>query len=274
MQANSPSSYLASLALHGLAAGIIFAITVWISRQNPQIPPVIFELVAGPPTNPNATVAGTGTPEIEVDLPEIKPLSKEAMRPRVEETPAPTPATVQPKVETQQPVRIPPKQETRKVEPKKKAEEPKKISYDQFVKQHGRPQPKQTAKASTNPVKVPRINMDQALKELRQGGGGGQGGKAETREDQGLLANYLAQLRMALQRAYERPPGVPDGLEVELTFSMAANGDISNVRVTRSSGDPDFDRAAAEAFRRVGSIGPIPNRRATVLTMRFQSTED
>lgn len=272
MQANSPSSYLASLALHGLAAALIFFLTFWISRQTPEIPPVIFELVSGPPTNPNATVAGTGAPEVEVDLPKITPLSKEAMRPEAEEVPAPTP----PKTETKQAVKTPPKQEAKIPRETKKADivkEPAKMSYDQFVKQHGKPQAKTPAKAPG--IKAPRINMDQALKELRQGGGGGgQGGKAESREDQGLLANYIAQLNAALLRAYERPPAIEDGLEAQVTFSIAANGDISNIRITRSSGDPDFDRAAVEAFRRVGSIGPPPTRRADVWTLRFQASDD
>ncbi|HYC72166.1 MAG TPA: TonB family protein [Opitutaceae bacterium] len=275
MHANSPSSYVASLALHALAAAVIFAATFWLARQPAEVPPVIFELVSGPPTNPNATVAGTGAPEVDVDLPKIKPLAPEAMRPPAAETPAPEPPKAEPKQavrpEPKQAVKTPPKQEPKKTETKKPAEEPAKMSYDQFVKQHGKPQPRQTTKAPTS-AKAPQIKMGEVLKDWKQGGGG-QGGTAETREDQGLLANYLAQLRQALFRAYERPPGVDDGLVAEVTFSLAANGDISNVRITGSSGDADFDRAAVEAFRRVGSIGPPPTRRSGVWTLKFRATD-
>lgn len=269
MHANSPSSYLASLALHGVAAVLIFGLTFWLARS-PEVPPMIFELVAGPPTNPNATVADSGGPELDVDLPKIKPLSPEAMRPEPEVIPEP------PKVEPKQAVKTPPKQEPKKTEPKKaevkKTEPPKQVSYDQFVKQHGKPQPKQVSKAPS-PIKAPRINTEAITKDLTRGGGGG-GGTALTRPEQDLLGNYLSQLIQALRLAHEKPPGVEEGLEAQVTFNIAANGDMTNVRITRSSGDPDFDRSAVEAFRRVGSIGPPPNRKADVWTLRFRVRDD
>lgn len=265
MHANSPSSYVASLALHGLAALAIFALTFWVA-QHPEVPPVIFELVAGPPTNPQATVAGVDAPELEVDLPKIKPLSPEVARPQ---PPEPAPPEVAPKPVVKQPPAEAKKAEPKKVETKK-AEPPKQVTYEQFVKQHGRPQPKPITK-SPAPIKAPRINTEAMIKELTRGGAGG---TALTRPEQDLLANYLAQLRQALGLAHEKPAGLSDELETQVTFNIAANGDISNVRVTRSSGDAEFDRSVVEAFRRVGSIGPTPNRKADVWTMRFRVMDE
>jgi len=264
VQANSPSSYLASLALHGALAAVVFFLTFWVTR-NPEVPPVIFELVAGPPTNPNATVAGSSEPDLQVDLPKIKPLSPEVTRPRPEPIPEP------PKVEPPPAPTAPPTPATKtppKPEPKP-PEAQKKVTYDQFVKQHGAPQPKQASKAPA-PIKTPRINTADITRDLVRGGGGG---TALTRPEQDLLATYLAQLRRALLLAHDRPAGLSDELEVQVTFNIAANGDISNVRVTRTSGDADVDRSAVEAFRRVGSIGPTPNRKADVWTMRFRVQE-
>lgn len=269
MHAHSPSSYLASLALHGVLAALVFFLTFWVTRS-PEVPPVIFELVAGPPTDPNATVAGASAADLKVDLPKIPPLSPEALRPQPEPVPVPPKAEPQPEPKVTPPAppkqatKTPPKQEPK--QPPKQAETPKQLTYDQFVKQHGTPQPKQTAKAPS-PIKTPRINTTDITRDLVRGGGGG---TALTRPEQDLLATYLARLRQALLQAHERPPGLSDELEVQVTFNIGANGDMTNVRVTRSSGDADFDRSAVEAFRRVGSIGPTPNRKADVWTLRFR----
>lgn len=256
MHANSPSSYFASLALHGAAALVIFALTFWMTRQ-PDVPPVIFELVAGPPTQPDATVAGADVPDVKVDLPEIKPFTPPVARPQPEEIPVP------PKTEPRQAVKAPPKQEPKKAEPAK-------MSYDQFVKQHGRPKapPKTTAAA---PIKTPRINTDAITKDLVRSGGGG--GTALTRPEADLMDQYLSRLVAAVKLAHERPPGLPEGLEVQVSFTLGANGDITNVRVSHPSGDPEFDRSAVEAFRRVGSIGPPPTRRGDTYTLRWRSVE-
>ncbi len=258
MQANSPSSYAASLALHALVAAVLFYLTWWVARQQ-EVPPVIFELVAGAPTDMNATEAGT-TAKLDVDLPKIKPLDPEITRPRPEPEQVVTPL--------KQEVKTLPKQEPKKTEVKK-ADPPKQVSYDQFVKQHGKPEPK-VAKSSA-PIRAPQLNTKDIVRDLVKGG---QGGTALTRPEQDMLANYIAQLIRALQLAHEKPPGLSDQLEAQVTFSIAANGDISNVRITRSSGDRDFDQSALDAFRRARSIGPTPNRKADTWTIRFRVRDE
>ncbi len=259
MQANSPSSYAASLTLHALVAAVLFFLTYWVSRQQ-EVPPVIFELVAGAPTDMNATEAGSASPKLDLELPKIKPLDPEITRPR------PEPEVVTP---PKQEVKTPPKQEPKKAEPKK-VEQPKQVSYEDFKKSHKLPQPKQ-ATQSTRPIPTPKLNTSDIVRDLVKGG---QGGTALTRPEQDLLASYIAQLIRALQLAHEKPPGLGDQLEAQVTFNIAANGDISNVRITRSSGDRDFDQSALDAFRRVRSIGPTPNRKADTWTIRFRVRDE
>src|SRR5258708_3500873 len=55
MRPNSPSAVFVSLILHGFAAAVIFVTTMFVARQD-RVAPVIFELVAGPPTAPDELV--------------------------------------------------------------------------------------------------------------------------------------------------------------------------------------------------------------------------
>ena len=56
MHANSPNSIFVSLTLHAFVAAVILLSTLYVARQQEKAP-VIFELVAGPPTAPDELVA-------------------------------------------------------------------------------------------------------------------------------------------------------------------------------------------------------------------------
>ncbi len=264
MQANSPSSYAASLALHALVAAVLFYLTWWVARQQ-EVPPVIFELVPGAPTDMNATEAAT-TAKLEVDLPKIKPLDPAITRPR----PEPEQIVEPPKQE----IKTPPKPEPKKTETKKtevkKAEPPTRVSYGEFIEQHGKPVARRPPRDAA-PIKAPRITTDDIVRDIMRGG---QGGATQSRPEQDMMATYFARLVRALQLAHEKPPGLSDQLEAQVAFSVAVNGDISDVRIARSSGDRDFDQSALDAFKRVGSIGPTPNRKAGSWTIRFRVRDE
>ncbi|MEO6996399.1 MAG: TonB family protein [Lacunisphaera sp.] len=279
MDARSPSSFFVSLTIHLLVAAFIFLTTVYVSQQ--EKPPVIFELVAGPPTARDELVApaeGNSTKPIKLDIPKveappqrIEPPSQETSstnEPEVKEevTPQPKPAVKTPV----KPAPTKPKVDTSIAREMKKSA---RVSYQDYMKKH--PAPKTSAATSTRrPINVPRIDTQGIANGVRGGSTantrGGGGGKALTREEQSELNTYISFLLAALKEAHEPPPGVSDQLEAKVTFDITASGSILNPRISKSSGDKSFDDSVIEAFRRVKSIGPTPDGKADTWTVTFR----
>ncbi len=272
MRANSPSSVFVSLTLHGFVAAIIFMTTVYVAQQDK--PPVIFELVAGPPTAPDELVApalGNTTAKVKLDIPKVE-LPPDKPEPQVPEvTKAPEPEVRE---------TVPAKPEAAKPKPdtaiSKELKKRERVSYQDYLKKH--PTPKQPA--ATQPQKaanVPRIDAQGIANGVRGGSTantrGGGGGNALTREEQSELNTYISFLLNALKEAHEPPPGVGDQLETRVTFDIAANGTITSPRIAHSSGNREFDESVLEAFRRVRPIGPTPNGKADTWTVTFRMKE-
>lgn len=284
MRANSPSAIFASLAIHAVFAILIVLLSLMIKRaQEAQKPPVIFELVAGPPTSPfekEAPALGVRNPtklEVPKSVPKTPP-KPEPVEEEEEETVAP-PVTVKP------PPIAPPKQttkaktEVKKPAPPKAAPTPKKMSYDDFKKQHGEPK---AGKASTSPrsaAKVPRINTKGITGGVAGGSTandrGGGGGKALTREDMAEMDIYITALKNRLGIAHNelKPEGLGDSLSAEVEFTISANGEISNIRIVRSSGNAEFDASVRESFRRITWMGARPDKRSSSFRLTFRMRE-
>jgi len=287
MRANSPSAFFTSLALHGFVAAVIAFFTLYIAHKE-SAPPVIFELVAGPPTAPDELVApALGNTPNPVKL----------QVPRVELPPEPTPeppVTETVKTEEAPPVKEPAKEDiapppkpapakTKEAKPDnpiaKAVKKSERMSYKDYLKKHPTPKtaPKTTAQVRTG-GKVPRIDVEGITGGVRGGSTankrGGGGGKAMTREEMDELSTYISFLLSALKEAHEPPPGVSDRLEAKVTFDITASGTILNPRISRSSGDAAFDESVIEAFRRVKSIGPTPNGKSDTWTVTFRMKDE
>lgn len=282
MTANSSSSLLISLTLHAFVAALIFLGTFVISRQVKETP-VIFELVAGPATAPDeleAPALGNTTVKLEVPKVELVPTMPE---PEPEPETAPTPPTPAPK-------EVAPPPPTEKTRPKandrpkpdtsmtKELKKSQRMSYSEYMRKH--PTPKQTAKATSTRKSgnVPRVDAT-GIAEGVKGGSinntrGGGGGKALSREQQNQMNTYISLLIQELKRAHEPPPGVSDRLEARVTFDITASGAILNPRISKSSGDKAFDDSVLEAFLRMRSIGPTPNRRSDTWTVTFRMRDE
>lgn len=279
MRATSPNSLLLSLTLHAFVVAVIVLAT-WFTAMRTREAPVIFELVAGPPTAPDELVApalGNTTAKITLDIPkiELQPTMPEP-EPVVEaipEPPAPPKSTPIEKAKAKTPDK--PKPDTSMAKEVKKAQ---RMSYQDYLKKH--PTPKKSA-SSTKPrpaAKVPRVDVP-GIAQGVQGGStantrGGGGGKALTREQQDQMNTYISLLIQELKRAHEPPPGVSDRLEARVTFDITASGAILNPRIVKSSGDKTFDESVIEAFLRMRSIGPTPNRRSDTWTVTFKMRDE
>lgn len=279
MRATSPNSLFLSLTLHLLFVAAIFLATYFVAQKAKE-QPVIFELVAGPPTAPDELVAPAlgNTPQaIKLEVPKIE---------LVPTMPEPEPV-VQTEPEVQEAVPPPPAE---KPKPKAKAvEKPKpdtsivkemkqaqRMSYKDYLKKH--PTPKQKAPAPRKAPNVPRVDA-QGIAQGVKGGStannrGGGGGTALTREQQDRMSTYISLLIQELKKAHEPPPGVNDRMETKVTFDITASGAIMNPRISKSSGDKAFDESVLEAFLRVRSIGPTPNRRSDTWTVTFKMRDE
>jgi periplasmic protein TonB len=262
MRANSPSALFASLALHGAMAAAILLLAILFSRQPPP-PPVIFELVAGMPTD--ATERGPAAPDdLRLNVPKVK-LPPE---PRVEPPPEPKeePRPEEKVVPKEPQVKKAPPKEQPKVTPKNET-----TSYEEFRKKN--PTPKTQPTPQARPVKSPQIDTTKIVAGAKNVSG--ERGRADARAEADAMTVYLATLRDRLREAHERtkPAGLGDAVSAEVSFFLAANGQIDNVRIVRSSGFPEFDQSVLEAFRRITWPGPRPDKRNETVRLTFRMRE-
>lgn len=277
MRANSPSSIFVSLSLHGFAVLLILAAT-WFTAIRDREAPHIIELVAGPPTAPDELVApalGNSTKPIKLEVPKVElvptmpePEPVVESKPEQAEVAPPPPEKAKPKAPDK------PKVDTSIAKEMKKAQ---RMSYQEYIKKHPTPKTAASAPSKAKTAKVPKIDA-QGIAQGVKGGStantrGGGGGKALTREQAEALDVYISLLLQELKRAHEPPAGVNDKLEAKVSFDITASGAILNPKITKSSGDKEFDRSVIEAFLRMRSIGPTPNRRSDTWTVTFKMSD-
>jgi colicin import membrane protein len=267
MHERAANAFLLSLTLH---AGVILAIAalVFAVHQSRREPMQIFELVAGPPTDPMATEApALGTPDGQVDV--KIPASPAKSEPVPLEAAPPQPEISQPTVR-------PPIKSTASSKAPAKTEP--QLTYEQYVKQHGKPTPSKAGPSgSPRATAVPKINSKGIANGVLGGSvnsRGGQGGTALTAAQHSSLDAYISRLVTALRQNHEKPPGLSDLLDADVEFFIAADGSISRVQIVRSSGNTAFDMSCIETFRRIGSVGPKPDGRSATWTLTFRMKDE
>lgn len=257
MHERAANAFFLSTLLHGTVVALVVALAFVAHRQRP--PAAVFELVAGPPTDLAATEApALGSPDgsVEVKIPRV-PAHRVLPEPEERQAQEERAAAARPEPR--------PTQESR-------------MSYDQYLKKYGRPPAAKTGPTGApRPIATPRINP-KGIAEGVLGGSpnskGGGGGRAMTAELHSALDAYLARLQTALHQNLEKPPGLSDLLSADVEFLVAADGTLTQVRISRSSGNAGFDQACVEAFNRVGSIGPKPDGKSATWGMRFRMKDE
>lgn len=165
-----------------------------------------------------------------------------------------------PEVVKPEPKPEPVKPEPVKPEPVKKAE-PKPVKKPEKKAE----QPKKLAKAPARqpaPVKAGSGGKGQA--DARRGvADGAENGSTTTKGKSGssasagnaAVSNYSGKVRSKLSRSFRMSRG--KGVVV-VSFVVTANGSVSSVSVTSSSGVPAIDKAGLDAVRRAAPFPPIP----------------
>lgn len=254
MKGNPRQGFVLAVLLH--LAVVIGAIV--LTYVSPPKPPErnFFQLVSPPPPAVEA-VSDPAAVEFEsplVPLPDPVVIPPKPPEPKPE-PPPPTP----PKTSEVRPLPPPP-------------EPPPQVTFEEYVRQHGQPQarpPRQTPPRTVTPPKIDTkfsanlretvINLDN-LANL-------------TDAEQSALDSYIGRLREALRRHWAKPLGLATTVSAEVEFDVQANGRLINVRISRSSGNGEFDRSVQDAFTALGSAGATPDGRAQKLRLTFRMTD-
>jgi len=305
MNARLSNAYLASILLHGLFAGAILLSAYAFSDES--VNTKIIELVAGAGDNYGALVApalgdpnSTKSPDPSAEAPPVvappaPPAAPfEAVAPQATPEPQPLAKTpnftriVERKLKAYEAKRAKEeaaaakkaaeeaaaaeKEAARQKEAEAKANRMTKAEWDKLHPN----QPSPARSSSPSPTKIAKLDT-KGIREGVVGGStentkGGAGGTALSREEADRLTEYLSALVQRLKEAHERPTGLSDLLTAVAECYISDSGTLSQVRISRSSGNAEFDQSVLSAFRNVRSVprtdGGGTIRREFVFKMR------
>jgi len=282
MRANTANSVVVSLLLHAGVIGLILLATFFVANQAKDAP-VIFELVAGPRTSDaeslEAPSLGNSDKPIKLEVPIVETVASMPAEPEPVVQTQPEESPVAPPAKPKEPEKTKPvtkpKPDTSMIKEMQKSQ---RISYKDYLKKHPTPKPAPVRpSAPGKAVTGPRVDIAGITGGVKGGSTrskSGEGGTALTREQQDRMSTYISMLIQELKKAHEPPPGVSDRFETKVTFDITASGAILNPRISKSSGDKAFDDSVLEAFLRMRSIGPTPNRRSDTWTVTFRMRDN
>jgi colicin import membrane protein len=271
MRAQSHPAYGLSALVHAAVALLILFFS-YAATSVVKDSPKVFELVAGEGNNYAATAAPA--------LGSVGGIKVPAMpRPPVEPAPAAPSPAVSPIQSAPESAPAPAKAKAVPdlVAQLKRTELRRELNLERKYEKAQEAAAKRLA-AEKQANKVSHIDAE-GIKEGVIGGStenkeGGAGGRALTREEMSELDAYFALLKARIKENHAPPEDVSDSLSAGVEFMVAANGEISHVRIVTSSGSPAFDRSVVEACEATRSIGPKPDGRSETVRMTFKMRED
>jgi TonB family protein len=262
MQGKTKQGFVLSVILHVSVVVGTLVFALFKPREKPK--EMTFELVAAPSSSPMEAVEevvrnfSSPTPPVPVP-PRVEPPKPKPKPPE----PTPKPPEPKPKViEKPKPVPKPPE-----AKPK-----PKPMTLDDFRKAHPE---KNTPKPTTapKPVKAPRVDTRFAPN-LRDTVVNVDTLSGLSQIQQSELQNYIARLREALKLCWAKPAGGGMSLATEVEFTIVPAGTFARVRVSRGSGNGEFDSSVLDAFESLGRAGGTPEGKSLNLRLTFKMNED
>ncbi|MDH0121672.1 cell envelope integrity protein TolA [Stutzerimonas stutzeri] len=164
------------------------------------------------------------------------------------------------KVEQQKQAEIAKKKAAEELAKKKAAEEAKKKAAEEAKKKAAEEAKKKAAaeaakkKAAAEAArKTAEDKKAQALAELLSDTTERQQAMADTHGDQ-VAGNFDDLIRLRAAEGWTRPPSARNNMTVQLQVNMLPDGTITNVSVSRSSGDVPFDNSAVAAVKNIGRL--------------------
>jgi colicin import membrane protein len=169
----------------------------------------------------------------------------------------------------------------RLAEQKRKQEEAekKRLAEEQRKKQEAERREQQLAQeaqaASTSGAAARQSGQAVSANQKRDGTGTGGTGRMSGGGGGQEYDKYIGMIRSKITRNWRRPPGTVSGLQVTLKVKLFPGGGVADVRIARSSGDPDYDRSAQEALQAADPL-PVPSGKAfdrfRTLNLKFSPT--
>lgn len=198
---------------------------------------------------------------VSAPAPKPEPKSEPEPAPRPEPKPQPKP---EPKLEQPKPVKADielkdkekEKEKKRKEEEKKKAEAEKKLKEQALKEQHAMLEAEQVALSKQR----------EAAEAARQ-----------QAASQRQMSEAIGRISSHVRRFVVMPPDVVGNPQAEFEVSLIPTGEVLNVRLSRSSGNPAYDNAVERAIRKASPL-PLPTDPALVgrfreLKLKFRPNE-
>lgn len=227
-----------------------------ITFQAPEVP-----VWVPPPPVPVEAVAPPEPPPTPVSR--VAPVPVESAKPVVQQPPAqPAPnfarqinRTLQrEKQKTERELQQQREREAREAKERELAS--KRLTHEEYLKTLANKNTPSQRPPAANPAPTPGPRLDPgAIRKGVTGAAGAQtagaGGTATAAAEAAAMDRYFAMLKQRLRESHQQPPGLSDLLNAEVSFTIAANGTISGVRIVRGSGNAAFDQSVLDAFARV-----------------------
>jgi len=262
MQGKTKQGFVLSMLLHvGVVVGA-FLFTLLKPLEKPKMD--IFELVAPPPSSP---ALPSTEPALDFSAPEepAPPPPKVQPPPPKPKPPDPVPKPVDKPKPIPEPPKVPPPP------PKPVEPPPKPMTMEEFRKLNPQ-KPKTPPKTPPKPVTVPRIDT-RFTPNLKDTVVNTDSLAGLSQIQQSALQSYIARLRAALELCWAKPSGVSQTISTEIEFHVVPAGTLTRIRITRSSGNSQFDGSVLDAFEALGTGGQTPEGKPLNLRLTFRMNE-
>ncbi|WP_162525296.1 energy transducer TonB [Rariglobus hedericola] len=240
-----------SSLLHASVAGVVLLWIWWAQRDAEPEPLVIFQV---PPSTSvsDSTAMPNGAPTtLGVSFTPVPVVVRPAPPPSVPDVAETSVTPSRPEVRTH-------------ATPARPQNRPTTLT------EHMRQHPRSAVVARPAPVapSSARINLDEVLATDAASR------SAPPAVDAAQVDSYLQRLLGKLRTAHEKPAGLGEGLQVRVEFMLKADGAIGDVRILKTSGNPEFDASVLAAFRRLRDLGVPPAGSAGINQVTFRTQVD
>ena len=142
------------------------------------------------------------------------------------------------------------------------------MTADDFFKSDPRPDPKQRPVTRPPIITVPKIDVPKLIMPQSTPRNPSPQLSQQQMSD---LADYSSRLRSRIDAAWIKPAQLAGvNLVAEVVFNVSPSGQITHVRLRRSSGNTDFDQSILAALRRATSAGPTPTGQTHEFSLPFR----
>jgi len=258
---------------------LLFALVLSLVSCEEEIKAVQSASLPPPPPEPLAVNQRDPSERIQkpldLDLSTLILMPEEALK-----ASRPRPKPPEPKPEPPKPEPEPePKPEPKPPEPEPEPEpepkpEPARISYEEFVKKFGRPEPtsRPPRPRPAEPVPVPDIRVDSSAFDNLLAASDRSLAAGMSAAEQRVLMTYGEALVARLNAAWIRPPSLAGrDLHADVSFRLGRDGTLSGARIVRSSGNALFDDSILQVFRTVRRVQRPPAQAVRTYEITFRN---